>query len=54
LVLLGVALTWREPSAARLLFALPIMVWSIVELGLLGGEQGANRFGPSPMAGAPA
>jgi uncharacterized membrane protein YhaH (DUF805 family) len=54
LVLLGVALTWREPSAARLLFALPIMVWTIVELGLLGGEQGANRFGPSPMAGAPA
>jgi uncharacterized membrane protein YhaH (DUF805 family) len=51
LVLLGVVLTWREPSAARLLFALPIMVWSTVELGVLGGEQGSNRFGPSPTVG---
>jgi uncharacterized membrane protein YhaH (DUF805 family) len=50
LVLLGVVLVWREPSAARLLVALPIMLWSSVELGLLAGEQGANRFGASPLA----
>ncbi|HEV7156845.1 MAG TPA: DUF805 domain-containing protein [Caulobacteraceae bacterium] len=51
LVLLGVALMWRAPSAARLLLAAPIMIWSVVELGLLSGEEGANRFGPSPTAG---
>lgn len=50
LVLLGVALLWRAPSAARLLLATPIMIWSVVELGLMPGEQGANRFGPSPSA----
>jgi len=48
LVLLGVVLVWRAPSAGRLLLALPILVWSAVELALMQGEQGANRFGPSP------
>lgn len=52
LVLLGLVLIWREPNAARLLLAFPIMVWSSVELGLLPGEQGANRFGPSPVIAA--
>lgn len=54
LVLVGVMLIWREPSAARLLVALPIMIWSIVELGLLNGEPGSNRFGPSPLTVATA
>jgi uncharacterized membrane protein YhaH (DUF805 family) len=49
LVLVGVMLVWREPSAARLLVALPIMIWSTVELGLLKGEPGSNRFGASPL-----
>jgi uncharacterized membrane protein YhaH (DUF805 family) len=53
LVLLGIILIWRTPSAARLILALPIIVWSVVELALLSGEQGANRFGPNPVA-APA
>lgn len=52
LVLLGLILVWRAPSAARLILALPIIVWSAVELALLAGEQGANRFGPSPAAAA--
>jgi uncharacterized membrane protein YhaH (DUF805 family) len=50
LVLLGVILVWRAPNAARLLLALPILIWSAVELVLMQGEQGANRFGPSPLA----
>jgi uncharacterized membrane protein YhaH (DUF805 family) len=52
LVLLGVVLIWRAPSSARLLMALPILIWSAVELALMQGEQGANRFGPSPLAAA--
>ena len=48
LVLIGVALIWRAPNAARLLLATPILVWSAVELILLQGEEGANRFGPNP------
>ena len=26
-----------------------VLVWAIVELGVLAGEQGANRFGPNPL-----
>lgn len=52
LVILGIILIWRAPSTARLILALPIMIWSVVELALLSGEQGANRFGPSPVAAA--
>ncbi|HEY1414780.1 MAG TPA: DUF805 domain-containing protein [Caulobacteraceae bacterium] len=53
LVLFGIILIWRAPSAARLILALPIILWSVVELALLAGEQGANRFGPNPAV-APA
>ncbi|HXV00925.1 MAG TPA: DUF805 domain-containing protein [Caulobacteraceae bacterium] len=50
LVLLAVMLVWRTPNGGRFLLALPVLFWSLVELGLLPGEQGANRFGPSPLA----
>jgi len=43
-----VALIWRAPDTARLLLAAPILVWSAVELVMLQGEEGANRFGPNP------
>jgi uncharacterized membrane protein YhaH (DUF805 family) len=52
LVLLAVMLIWRTPNGGRFLLALPVMIWSLVELGLLPGEQGANRFGPSPLTAA--
>ena len=54
LVLLAMILIWRTPEGGRFILALPVMVWSVVELGLLTGEQGANRFGPSPLAQVPA
>ena len=50
LTLLGVVLLWRAPSAARLILAAPIMIWSAVELGLMPSELGANRFGANPTA----
>ena len=54
LVLVAMTLIWRTPEGGRFLLALPVMVWSLVELGLLPGEQGANRFGPSPLDPLPA
>jgi uncharacterized membrane protein YhaH (DUF805 family) len=54
LVLLAMILIWRIPEGGRFLLALPVTVWSLVELGLLPGEQGANRFGPSPLDPVPA
>ena len=32
-----------------LLLLVALLVWAIVELGVLAGEQGANRFGPNPL-----
>lgn len=32
--------------------SLMVVLWAIVELGLLSGEQGANRFGPNPSRAA--
>lgn len=33
------------------LASLAIVVWSIVELGCLKGDSGANQYGPDPLAG---
>jgi len=51
LVLLALALVWPEFRGGWAVLATPVMIWAVVELGLLPGEQGANRFGPSPLAG---
>lgn len=26
-----------------------VILWAIVELGVMGGEQGANRYGANPL-----
>ena len=45
---------WPYPrGVVDFLFAI-VLVWSVVELGLLPGEQGANRFGPNPLRPASA
>src|SRR5690349_21175483 len=31
-----------------------VLVWAFVELGLIAGEQGSNRFGPNPARPAAA
>ncbi|MDQ0462799.1 uncharacterized membrane protein YhaH (DUF805 family) [Caulobacter ginsengisoli] len=46
-VLLALIAVWPVPHDYRVLFLL-VVVWAVVELGLLSGEQGANRFGPNP------
>lgn len=35
-----------------LILLIPIIgpIWALVELGILPGTQGANRFGPDPLA----
>ncbi|MEO8813150.1 MAG: DUF805 domain-containing protein [Caulobacteraceae bacterium] len=49
LVLFALVLIWPSQRGATAVVALPVMIWAIVELGVLAGEQGANRFGPSPL-----
>lgn len=52
---------WAAPILAALVGCWPhpdgfldfplalVLVWAIIELGVLHGEAGANRFGPSPI-----
>jgi uncharacterized membrane protein YhaH (DUF805 family) len=52
LVLFALIATWPTPHGfGALLFSL-ILVWAAIELGVMQGEDGANRFGPSPLAQA--
>jgi uncharacterized membrane protein YhaH (DUF805 family) len=49
LILIAVIAVWPQPEHfLDFLFSL-VLVWAIVELGVMGGEQGANRYGPNPM-----
>ena len=50
LILFAWVLIWPDGHGARAVVAFPVIVWAVVELGVLSGEQGANRFGPSPLA----
>jgi uncharacterized membrane protein YhaH (DUF805 family) len=50
LVLLSFWIVWPGPHGFfDFLWAL-VLVWAAVELGVIGGEQGANRYGPPPVA----
>ncbi|MGI8839683.1 MAG: DUF805 domain-containing protein [Caulobacteraceae bacterium] len=52
LTLLALVMIWPNPRGATAVLALPVIVWAVVELVVLPGEQGANRFGLSPLAPA--
>lgn len=54
LVLLAVVAVWPRPeSFFDFLFVL-VLLWALVELGVMGGEPGTNRYGPNPLRLAPA
>ncbi len=45
-VIVALIAVWPRPEGfLDFLFGL-IVVWAVVELGVMGGERGANRFGP--------
>ena len=49
LILIAVVAVWPQPEHfLDFLFSL-VSLWSVVELGVMGGEQGANRYGPNPL-----
>ena len=49
LVVLAIIAVWPWPEGfVDFLFSL-VLAWSVIELGVMGGEQGANRFGPNPL-----
>ena len=49
MVLIAFAMIWPTPRGFLGFVACAVLVWTAVELGVMGGEQGANRFGPNPL-----
>lgn len=47
-ILIAVTMVWSFDSAVDFL-GLVVVIWAFVELVLMPGEQGANRFGPNPQ-----
>jgi uncharacterized membrane protein YhaH (DUF805 family) len=51
LVLFALVAVWPAPHGVGAFIFTLILLWAAVELGVMQGEDGANRFGPSPLAG---
>jgi uncharacterized membrane protein YhaH (DUF805 family) len=49
LVLLSLVAVWPTPRHFLDFLFSGVVVWAIVELGVMPGEQGANRYGPNPL-----
>lgn len=49
LVLTALVALWGHPSGFFAFLFLLILIWAAVELALMPGEQGSNRFGPNPL-----
>jgi uncharacterized membrane protein YhaH (DUF805 family) len=52
LVLFALVAVWPTPHGFGALVFTLILAWAAIELGVMQGEDGANRFGPSPLAAA--
>jgi uncharacterized membrane protein YhaH (DUF805 family) len=49
LILFGLVAVWPQPVGFfDFVFAL-VLVWAVVELGVMGGEAGTNRYGANPL-----
>lgn len=49
IVLAALIAVWPGPHTFFDFFFALIVLWAVVELGVLPGEQGANRYGPNPL-----
>ena len=50
LVLFALAVAWPCPRGLWGLLFLPVLAWAVVELGMMRGDRGANRYGPNPKS----
>jgi uncharacterized membrane protein YhaH (DUF805 family) len=49
LILLSVVAVWPSPRHVLDFLFAAVVVWTIIELGVMPGEQGANRYGGNPL-----
>ncbi|MDO9247925.1 MAG: DUF805 domain-containing protein, partial [Phenylobacterium sp.] len=51
-ILFALVAVWQPPmNPADVLLSL-LMVWAVVELGVMGSEPGTNRYGANPLRAA--
>lgn len=48
-ILFAIIQIWPVPQTIWHGFGVLVIIWAFVELALLPGEQGSNRFGPNPL-----
>ena len=53
IVLLAVWVVWPRPHGFLDFLLCVVLIWAVVDLGLLPGETGANRYGLNPLNPAP-
>ena len=49
LILFAVVMVWPEPRGVFDFIGLLVLLWAAVELAVLVGEDGANRYGANPL-----
>ena len=49
LILIAVIAVWPQPEHFLDFMFCLVIAWAVVELGVMGGEQGANRYGVNPL-----
>ncbi|HEY3695099.1 DUF805 domain-containing protein [Phenylobacterium sp.] len=54
LILVAMVAVWPRPIGFFDFLLALVLIWAVVELGVMSGEAGANRYGPSPLRPAPA
>ena len=48
IIILAIMMVWPFPHRLFDALGVVVVIWAVVELGMLPGEQGANRYGPNP------
>lgn len=54
LILVSVVAVWPHPAGFLDFLFFLVLVWAAVELAVMPGEQGANRYGLNPLGPLPA
>lgn len=49
LILIAIVICWPHPDGFMDFVFFLVLVWALVELAILPGEQGANRYGVNPL-----
>jgi uncharacterized membrane protein YhaH (DUF805 family) len=49
LILVAFIAVWPQPEHFLDFMFCLVIAWAVFELGVMGGEQGANRYGPNPL-----